>query len=85
MNILEIFNELCLILIGYHLFLFTEYVSDPTLKYNIGWSIITVTMLNIIVNIAIMLLSTMMSIIQALLGFKIFRKIRDLFKKKKSN
>ena len=55
LNRLEVFNEVCIIGAAYHLFLFTEYVSDPELQYSIGWSIIGVTVLNIAVNMIIML------------------------------
>jgi hypothetical protein len=39
---------------AYHLFVFTQYVDDQTLQYNVGWSMIGVTTLNIVVNMAIM-------------------------------
>lgn len=39
---------------AYHLFVFTQYVDDPKLQYNVGWSMIGVTTLNIIVNMGIM-------------------------------
>lgn len=39
---------------AYHLFVFTQYVDDPNMQYNVGWSMIGVTALNIIVNMGIM-------------------------------
>ena len=54
LNKLEIFNELCIIVSAYHLFLFTPFVEDSAFQYRIGWSMIVVTVLNIAVNIAIM-------------------------------
>jgi hypothetical protein len=39
---------------AYHLFVFTPYVDDPKLQYNAGWSMIGVTVLNIVVNLAVM-------------------------------
>jgi hypothetical protein len=39
---------------SYHLFIFTSYVDDPSLQFNVGWSMIGVTALNIVVNMAIM-------------------------------
>jgi len=54
LNKLEIFNELCIMGAAYHLFVFTQYVDDQTLQYNVGWSMIGVTTLNIVVNMAIM-------------------------------
>ncbi len=35
-----------------HLFMFTPYVDDPSVQYNVGWSIICVTVVNILVNMA---------------------------------
>ena len=32
-NILEMFNEICILILSYHLFYFTDYVEDPLLKY----------------------------------------------------
>lgn len=54
LNKLEIFNELCIMGAAYHLFVFTQYVDDPIMQYNVGWSMIGVTALNIIVNMGIM-------------------------------
>jgi hypothetical protein len=51
---MEIFNECSIIAAAYHLFLFTDYVEDPEMQYKIGWSIIGVTILNIIVNMIVM-------------------------------
>jgi hypothetical protein len=48
---------------AYHLFVFTQYVDDPKMQYNLGWSMIGVTALNIIVNMGIM-------------GFDSFKKAR---------
>ena len=39
---------------AYHLFVFTPYVDDPKLQYNAGWSMIGVTVLNIVVNMGVM-------------------------------
>jgi hypothetical protein len=54
LNKLEIFNELCIMGAAYHLFVFTQYVDDPKLQYNVGWSMIGVTTFNIVVNMVIM-------------------------------
>ncbi len=40
---------------AYHLFTFTEFVGDPEMQYNIGWSIIGVTLINIAVNMGLMI------------------------------
>lgn len=53
LNRLEIFNETSVLLVSYHLYYFTDFIDDPVLKYEIGWMIIAVTLLNIVVNIGV--------------------------------
>jgi hypothetical protein len=59
LNYMEVFNEVCVLIATYHLFLFTDFVPDPELRYTIGWSIIGVTLINIIVNMLVMFWSTL--------------------------
>ena len=54
-NRLEIFNEICIITINYHLFLLTDFVSDPSIQYNVGWSILLITVINISINMGYMM------------------------------
>jgi len=54
MNKIEIFNEFCILLACTHLFWFTDFVPDPEIQYLLGWSLITVSVLNIIVNMLLM-------------------------------
>jgi len=51
--VLEAFNECTILVCGYHLFLFTDYIEDPYLKFNIGWSIIGILMVNLLVNLSV--------------------------------
>ncbi len=53
-NLIEAFNELSILIGSYHMFLFTDFVPDQTIKYLIGWSLILVTLLNILVNFILM-------------------------------
>jgi hypothetical protein len=55
LNMIEIFNEFCILVAAYHLFAFTDYLDDVRIKYNGGWSLIVITIINIIVNLFIML------------------------------
>jgi hypothetical protein len=50
LNGIEVFNEACLLLTSYFLFLFTDFVPDPKLRYQIGWLFIGLQILNIAVN-----------------------------------
>ena len=55
LNIMEVINECFIIMAAYHLFLYTEFVPDPILQYKLGWSIIVVTVINIILNMGVMI------------------------------
>lgn len=52
------FNEFCLIGCVYHLQFFTDFVTEATINYNAGWSIIMITMINIVINMLIMIYSS---------------------------
>lgn len=54
---MEIFNELTILVSAYHLLLFTDFVPED-LYYNLGWSLIISTLLNILVNLAVMCVQT---------------------------
>jgi hypothetical protein len=58
MNRLEIFNESCILAASYHLFSFTDFVPEPDLQYRIGWSLIGVTVFNIVMNMFFMIYMT---------------------------
>ena len=60
-NILEIFNELSIIAINYHLFMLTDYVPNSDIQYQVGWSIIVFTTFNILAN---MIFTTVVSILR---------------------
>jgi hypothetical protein len=70
LNQLEIFNEYSILLATYHLFSFTAFVSDPENQYQMGWSIICVTILNMAVNILIMLYKSILSLKIAFMKIK---------------
>ena len=42
---------------NYHMLLFTDYIDNLLLKFNIGWSLISVTLFMILVNIIVMFLA----------------------------
>jgi hypothetical protein len=52
---MEIFNDLCIISVSYHLFLWTGYMPDLEIQYNIGYSVICITVLNIGINLLIVM------------------------------
>jgi hypothetical protein len=56
-NMLEIFNEICILIVSFHLFLFTNFVDNAKTQSNIGWSLILFTVANIVVNMAIIIIN----------------------------
>ena len=49
-NLLEIMNEFSILVISWHLPIFTHFVYNPDIQYSFGWSIIAVTITNILIN-----------------------------------
>jgi len=54
MNTMEVFNEFSILLASLHLFQFTDFVPDPEVQYLFGWSIIVISILNLITNVMVM-------------------------------
>ena len=52
---MEYFNEVTIMMCVYHLFFFTDFVDDPIARYQLGFSLIGVTCLNIIGNVSVLL------------------------------
>mmetsp|Transcript_27618 Transcript_27618/g.34281 ORF Transcript_27618/g.34281 Transcript_27618/m.34281 type:complete len:114 (-) Transcript_27618:682-1023(-) len=48
-------NEVTNIILLYHLFLFTDWIEEPEMRYKIGWSFIGVTVANMLVHFSLML------------------------------
>ena len=49
---MEFFNESCLGVISYFLFLYTDFIPDEDLKYNLAWVQVFIFGLNVAVNCA---------------------------------
>ena len=52
-NKLEIFNELCVSTFGYLLFMLTDFVESPPIQEFAGYAMISVIVLNFLVNIGV--------------------------------
>ena len=50
-NGVQIFNESILLLLTGMLFLFTEFVGDPIMRYRVGWWLIYIIVFNLAVNV----------------------------------
>ncbi len=54
----KFFNEATILMSCYHMFCFTDFVDDPTMRYKIGLSLICFTSLNLLVNCSVMVVET---------------------------
>mmetsp|Transcript_5324 Transcript_5324/g.7133 ORF Transcript_5324/g.7133 Transcript_5324/m.7133 type:complete len:94 (-) Transcript_5324:1150-1431(-) len=46
----EAFNEWTVLASSYHLFMFTNWISDEERRYELGWSFIALICVNVIIN-----------------------------------
>ena len=63
-NYQETINEIFVLIAGYHLFCFTEWVYDLNMRFTVGWSLLGFVGLNLAINIGIMLVIVFKSSIQ---------------------
>ena len=49
-NRLEIFNEFSILIISWHIPIFTNFVDNPNIQYYFGWTVIGFTTANIVIN-----------------------------------
>jgi hypothetical protein len=61
-NYIELFNEATITMITFHLYLCSDFIESDDLKYNIGWSIVVITLANILVNNIFLVQATYKSI-----------------------
>ena len=57
-NRLELFNESCLLCIAYHIFCFSDWVSDVTWRYRIGFSCVVWILVGLFGNMYVILLGS---------------------------
>ena len=53
-NIQEVFNEFTVLVASYHLFAFTEWIYDYERRFEVGWSLVAVIVLNVCFNFVIL-------------------------------
>jgi len=58
LNKMEIFGELINLVLMYHLLLFTDFIQDVNLRYNVGYSFIFFSLFFITVHLCLMLKGT---------------------------
>lgn len=54
-RVMEYFNECCVLLCAYHYFLFTDFVPDAAMRYEVGNFLLFFTGLNVAVNLALII------------------------------
>ena len=52
-NRIDIYNNYFIVVVGYCLLCFTDFVPDPQARYTIGYGLIIITLGNVIVNLLI--------------------------------
>ena len=60
LNRLEMFNEVCTLFNTYFLIVFTDYVEDRIVKYNVGYGLVLVVIINMVVNLSLIVGSSAM-------------------------
>ena len=58
MNKVELFNESTLLIVNYCFFFFLDSQDDYNLKYNVGWLLVSITLLNTFINIVIVAITS---------------------------
>jgi hypothetical protein len=84
-NKLELFNEFTILAASYHLSILTSFVDDPYIQYNVGFSIIAFTLLNLLVNSFIMIVYDFKVLFFKVVNFienRIIAKIKEKFRNK---
>lgn len=57
MNYLEYFNEITIMAVLCQTILFTDYIDNAYMQYNVGWSVIATTVLNLLVNMTVLIIN----------------------------
>ena len=55
---MELINEVFVLLTTYHLYQFTDFMTDLDMRSNIGTSLIVCTILSVVLNLGIVVLTT---------------------------
>jgi len=55
---MEFFNELFVLIASYVILLFSPFIDDDYLKYDMGWLMIGMVSFNLVVNMLVMLYNT---------------------------
>ena len=56
---MELMNEVFVLLTTYHLYQFTDFLTDLNMRSNVGTSLIVCTIVNVLLNIGVVVISTL--------------------------
>ena len=55
---MEIFNEVTNLILVYHMLTFTDWVGDPAMRFNLGYSVMLAVLINVTVHFSFLIGST---------------------------
>jgi hypothetical protein len=58
-NRMDLFNETLILITNYHLFMFTDFLSDLEMRGKVGQSLVVVTIFNVAVNLSVVSLQSL--------------------------
>ena len=63
-DILDIFNEVCILVLCYMSVTYTAFVPDNKTKYDIGWIAIAIFGINLLSNLGFIIIKTIMHLVK---------------------
>mmetsp|Transcript_22018 Transcript_22018/g.21198 ORF Transcript_22018/g.21198 Transcript_22018/m.21198 type:complete len:82 (+) Transcript_22018:1382-1627(+) len=57
-------NELVTLIVGYHLFMFTDFVGDLEIQYRAGISVIVIVLFILLVNLGVIIIRATFNLVQ---------------------
>ena len=82
-HVMEILNEVFIVLVQYHMFLFTQMVSEAETRAMMGQSCVGFTCAVILLNMSVMMVTSIKAIILRVRRCCLRRKAKKLLKKRK--
>ena len=79
---MEIFNEVTNLILVYHMLTFTDWVADPRMRYQLGFSVILCVLMNVSVHFTFLIASTIKKLRLNIIKKIAKRKALKLAKKK---
>ena len=62
LNDIEVFNEVMTLIILYHIFCFTDFVTDPEMRFNLGYSCLFFNFVHLAVNMYFLITETIQTV-----------------------